>query len=126
MDVNAAPSAAGFRPLHRRLLRNRVPVLLPRQLHSIHPHPSRPTPHLLGRRHQEVEFPFPYVREGETGRGAKELPLAAGSCQTARVAQSQGRRMLTRNQIARTGFCEAELCPRRCFEPREHCLRTVE
>ena len=73
-----------------------------------------------------MEFPFPYVREGETGRGAKELPLAADNYQTVRVVQPQGRRMLTRNQIARTSFFEAELRPRRCFELREHCLRTVE
>ena len=87
VDVNAAPSAAGFRPLHRRLLRNRVPVLLlPQVLRSNLPHSSRPTRHRLGRRHQEVEYPFPYVREGETARGAKELPLVAGSYQTAHVA----------------------------------------
>ena len=63
MVVNAVPSAAGLRPLHRLPHRNRVPLLIP-LLRSNLPHPIRPPPLLLGRHPQEVECPFPDVREG--------------------------------------------------------------
>ena len=67
--ASAVPSAAGLRPLHRLLLQNLVPLLLPRFRSNL-PHPNRPTPLLLDRRLQEVERPVPDVREGETERGA--------------------------------------------------------